>query len=192
MYIKKEAMLKQLILKRQLFKLMKEHGHLKVGMKTRNKMNDDVIFTGIWTFDLRQMTVNEVPVINGNDQTIHLGESFDPMKNVTAQDKEDGDLTEDIQVIENTVNTKVPGIYHVTYKVIDSDGASSTKTVKITVLENTTNDASKDVDSNQDNHMNETVESIQTGDPSLIGLYSLLLIICGGIVLYSVKRHIHK
>ena len=79
-----------------------------------------------------------------------------------------------------------------TYKVIDSDGATSTKTVEITVLENTTNDASKDVDSNQDNHMNETVESIQTGDPSLIGLYSLLLIICGGIVLYSVKRHIHN
>lgn len=160
--------------------------------ENQKQMNDDVIFTGIWTFDLRQMTINEVPVINGNDQTIHVGESFDPMKNVTAQDKEDGDLTEDIQVIENTVNTKVPGIYHVTYKVIDSDGALSTKTVKITVLEDTTNDASKDVDSNQDNHMNETVESIQTGDPSLIGLYSLLLIICGGIVLYSVKRHIHK
>ena len=43
------------------------------------------------------------------------------MAGVTALDKEDGDLTDKIEVINNTVDTSKAGTYTVTYKVKDYD-----------------------------------------------------------------------
>ena len=50
---------------------------------------------------------NNAPVINASDNTIYVGDSFDPKAGVTASDVEDGDLTNKIVVTENTVNTEV-------------------------------------------------------------------------------------
>ena len=61
-------------------------------------------------------------------------DSFDPKANVTATDSEDGDLTSKIEVIENTVNNKVAGVYKVTYKVTDSANQIVTKTIKVIVF----------------------------------------------------------
>ncbi|MGL5353129.1 MAG: immunoglobulin-like domain-containing protein, partial [Clostridium sp.] len=80
--------------------------------------------------------MNNVPVINANDVEIKVGEIFDPMKNVSAEDKEDGDLTSKIKVIENTVDTSKAGTYKVVYQVEDSKGAKSTKTISIIVKAN--------------------------------------------------------
>ena len=55
-----------------------------------------------------KVIVNEPPVINAEDKVIKVGESFDPLTGVTASDKEDGKITE-IEVIENTVDVKIPG-----------------------------------------------------------------------------------
>ena len=52
---------------------------------------------------------------------------------VTASDKEDGDLTSKIKVVENTVDTKKVGNYKVTYKVTDSDNNETTLTINVTV-----------------------------------------------------------
>lgn len=79
--------------------------------------------------------INNAPEINAKDVTLTVGENFDPMKGVTAEDKEDGDLTKDIKVVENTVNTDKPGEYKVVYKVTDSKGASSTKEINVKVNE---------------------------------------------------------
>ena len=79
---------------------------------------------------------NSKPVINASDKTIDENDTFDPKANVTAQDAEDGDLTNKIEVIENTVNTKVAGTYKVTYKVTDSANQSTTKAIKVTVKAN--------------------------------------------------------
>ena len=77
--------------------------------------------------------LNEVPVIQAEDKTLTVGEEFDPLKDVTATDKEDGDLTGKIEILKNTVNMEEVGTYEVTYRVTDSKGASSTKTIFVTV-----------------------------------------------------------
>ena len=77
--------------------------------------------------------LNEVPVIQAEDKTLTVGEEFDPLKDVTATDKEDGDLTGKIEILKNTVNMEEAGTYEVTYRVTDSKGASSTKTIFVTV-----------------------------------------------------------
>ena len=79
---------------------------------------------------------NRIPVINVVDKNILEKEEFNPLKDVTANDTEDGDLTKKIEVIENTVDTSKPGEYKVTYKVKDSNNAEVTKTIKVTVTEN--------------------------------------------------------
>ena len=76
---------------------------------------------------------NEKPVINAEDLELKVGDKFDALNGVTASDKEDGDLTSSIKVVENTVNTKKAGKYKVTYKVTDSDNNETTLTINVTV-----------------------------------------------------------
>ncbi|MDU1308761.1 MAG: DUF5011 domain-containing protein, partial [Clostridium perfringens] len=71
--------------------------------------------------------------------TIKVGDTFDPMAGVTAEDKEDGNLTNKIKVIKNNVNTNIPGKYEVVYEVTDSQGVTTTKSITITVLNKDTN-----------------------------------------------------
>ncbi len=80
-------------------------------------------------------TINNVPVITANDKTLKLNENFDPLKDVTAYDEEDGDLTSYIKVVENTVDTSKAGEYVVNYSVSDSNGASTSKKINVTVKE---------------------------------------------------------
>ena len=79
------------------------------------------------------MELNEVPVIQAENVTLTVDDVYDPLKNVTATDAEDGDLTNAIKVIENTVDTSKVGTYKVTYQVSDLNGAVVTKTIEVTV-----------------------------------------------------------
>ncbi len=82
-------------------------------------------------------TKNNAPVINVKDKTIYVGEEFDALSGATsgvATDNEDGDLTSKLEVVSKVDTTK-PGTYEVTYKVVDSEGLVTTKTIKVTVLE---------------------------------------------------------
>ena len=79
---------------------------------------------------------NTKPIIKAVDKTIYVNEEFNPTKDVEAIDQEDGNLTNKIEIIENTVNNKVPGEYKVTYKVKDSNEQETTLTIKVTVKEN--------------------------------------------------------
>ncbi|MGL5757255.1 immunoglobulin-like domain-containing protein [Plesiomonas sp.] len=73
------------------------------------------------------------PIFTGIDDTrVKQGVHFDPMAGVTAHDKEDDDLTSQIQV-EGSVNTQRIGIYPLTYKVSDSDDNVTEKLRQITV-----------------------------------------------------------
>ncbi|QPR53952.1 immunoglobulin-like domain-containing protein [Aeromonas allosaccharophila] len=64
---------------------------------------------------------NGKPVFSGvSDTRIKQGTAFDPMAGVTANDKEDGDLTGQIQV-EGSVDSQRIGLYPLTYKVSDRD-----------------------------------------------------------------------
>lgn len=64
---------------------------------------------------------NGKPVFSGvSDTRIKQGTAFDPLAGVTANDKEDGDLTGQIQV-EGSVDSQRIGLYPLTYKVSDRD-----------------------------------------------------------------------
>lgn len=77
--------------------------------------------------------INNAPVIEASDVNLFVGDKFNELENVTANDKEDGDLTDKIEVIENTVDTTKAGRYIVTYSVSDSEGAKATKTINVVV-----------------------------------------------------------
>ena len=47
-------------------------------------------------------------------------QTFDPLEGVQAYDVEDGDITNQIKVIHNNVNTNHVGTYQVIYEVVDS------------------------------------------------------------------------
>ncbi|MEM0556641.1 MULTISPECIES: immunoglobulin-like domain-containing protein [Aeromonas] len=64
---------------------------------------------------------NGKPVFSGlSDARVKHGIRFDPLAGVSASDKEDGDLTGQIQV-EGSVDTLRIGLYALTYKVSDRD-----------------------------------------------------------------------
>ncbi|MFP4178118.1 MAG: immunoglobulin-like domain-containing protein, partial [Acholeplasmataceae bacterium] len=75
------------------------------------------------------------PVIHGAvDKEIARGTAFVPLEGITAEDDEDGDLTEDI-VYSGDVNPNVAGTYEANYTVTDSAGNTTTVTITITVVD---------------------------------------------------------
>lgn len=153
------------------------------------KLTADTAFTGTWTFAKNAGGINHIPVITAEDKTLTVGDSFDVMAGVTALDKEDGDLTDKIEVINNTVDTSKAGTYTVTYKVTDSNGASVTKTITITVKdkdkeEQPTAPTKPDEGDNNVNDKNNTASkadkpdtAVKTGDSTNVLLWSMATII---------------
>ncbi|MGL5068937.1 MAG: immunoglobulin-like domain-containing protein [Sarcina sp.] len=81
--------------------------------------------------------VNQKPVISGVlDKTIKVGDNFNPLAGITANDKEDGNMTSKIKVTGN-VDTNKPGKYTLTYSVTDSDNETVTIKRVITVQADT-------------------------------------------------------
>ncbi|MEG2110607.1 MAG: DUF5011 domain-containing protein, partial [Clostridium sp.] len=81
-----------------------------------------------------QVVAEEAPVLNGKNITITEGDKFDTaMLGLTASDKEDGNLTDSIKIVSNTVNADKAGTYDVVAKVTDSFGKTTTQTFKVTV-----------------------------------------------------------
>ncbi|MFA2763215.1 M4 family metallopeptidase [Bacillus pacificus] len=64
--------------------------------------------------------------------TLRVGDKFDPMSNITAIDKEDGDLTNRVEH-KGEVDTSKPGKYIVDYSVVDSQGGNATATQTVIV-----------------------------------------------------------
>ncbi|TXR90132.1 peptidase M4, partial [Bacillus sp. SH7-1] len=67
--------------------------------------------------------------------TLRVGDTFDPMSNVKAIDKEDGDLTNRVEH-KGDVDTSKPGKYIVDYAVVDSQGGNATATQIVIVKGN--------------------------------------------------------
>ncbi|MEG1142331.1 MAG: SdrD B-like domain-containing protein [Clostridia bacterium] len=73
------------------------------------------------------------PVINTTIYYAALGSIYDPMNGVTSFDCNGKNITTSVIVTENKVNTAIPGKYVVSYKVTDSRGQTTTKTIIVTV-----------------------------------------------------------
>ncbi len=88
---------------------------------TDSNDNSDIVDRKV-TFVDKGDTTNNKPVIKVDaNKKIELGSDFDPLKGVTAYDKEDGDLTSEILVLRNEVDVNKVGNYEVVYEVVDSD-----------------------------------------------------------------------
>lgn len=130
---------------------------------------------------------NTAPTITLTQTIVQLGDNFDPLSIVSAYDEEDGDLTDKIQVIENTVDVTKEGVYKIVYKVTDSDGATTIKGIEFTVqraVSRTDNNTTTVTHSNSDNTSTENKESSTpvTGDPTSLGYLGLMLGSLGLIV----------
>ncbi|MBC1557014.1 immunoglobulin-like domain-containing protein [Listeria seeligeri] len=114
------------------------------------------------------VVVNDAPIISTDDKNIPIDSEFNVLDEVTAYDTEDGDLTKEIKVIENTVDTSKEGIYSVTYEVTDSYGKTTSKTIKVNVLNEAPVISAKDktikINSNFDPLEGITAKDTEDGD----------------------------
>ena len=89
-----------------------------------------------------EIRYNQVPQIEAENITIYEDEYSNAVlterlkRHASAYDFEDGDLSSQVRIVANNVDTHTPGNYEVTYQVTDSQGAVGTKTIDVTVLEN--------------------------------------------------------
>ena len=142
------------------------------------KVTKNVTYNATW--DMNWAPINAAPVIKATDKTIEVGDKFDPKDGVTAKDKEDGNLTDKIEILKNTVDPSKPGVYEVTYKVTDSKGASCTKTIKVTVKE-------KAPAPSKENNKTTTVAP-KTGDSTNVSAVIALLAVSGIALLALLKK----
>ncbi|MDU7550081.1 MAG: NPCBM/NEW2 domain-containing protein, partial [Clostridium perfringens] len=77
---------------------------------------------------------SDKPILTGEEVALNIGDSFDPLQGMVANDPEDGDITKNIKVINNNVNTKRGGNYVVSYEVTDSHGNKTTLDRKVSVV----------------------------------------------------------
>ena len=143
------------------------------------------------TVNPKMEVLNEAPTIDAADKTITVGDTFDPKAGVTAKDAEDGDLTNKIEVVKNTVDTKKAGEYEVTYKVTDSDGATRAKTIKVTVKEKApvpSTDKDKTPTSPSKDKDKTTTVTPKTGDTTSVNTIIALLAVSGIVLLALLKR----
>ena len=118
------------------------------------------------------------PIINANNRVIKVGEDFDPLDGVSATDASGNDITDKIEVIENTVDTSKEGEYKVIFKVVDSNNLEATKEIKVTVNKkgeideensgnNNQGEEVKPDDTNKPDDSNKDDEEIINGDDSI-------------------------
>ncbi len=144
-------------------------GVYEVVYKVTDSQGASVTKTITVTVNPKTEGLNEVPVIHAEDKTLTVGDEFDPLEDVTATDKEDGSITLTTDnVIKNEVDTTKAGVYEVVYKVTDSQGASVTKTITVTVKEKSTD---KPVKPNKPNKPDVP----KTGDMTNFGLLASML-----------------
>lgn len=150
--------------------------------------------------------INHIPEIRAKDVTIKVGDKFDALSGVTAEDAEDGDLTEQVTIYENNVDTTKAGSYEVTYSVNDKEGATGYKTIKVTVMkedinsdnsgdstdsENSTNsDEKKPVDTSQSD--GDQKKAAKTSDSAQGGLMLILMGISAAVIITSFRKKEEK
>ena len=88
------------------------------------------------TVNPKSEIINNIPTITATDKVFTVGDDVSTevlLKDVYAYDKEDGNLSDHVQVLESNVDNTKPGNYQVTYVVSDSLNAKVTKTITVVV-----------------------------------------------------------
>jgi len=108
-------------------------GQIEVRESYVDTSRPGVYFTDYWVINSLGLTAYETSIVFVFDMTtspsfvaeeywIETGSIFDPKAGIYAYDLEDGDLTDKIEVVENTVDMSHAGEYFLIYRVQDSDG----------------------------------------------------------------------
>ena len=134
----------------------------------------------------KQEGVNSIPAIKASDRVLVVGDMFQELDGVTAYDNEDGDITELVEVLKSDVNTENAGIYSVTYKVSDSKGATSIKTIKVVVNPKQDNDLNDPNDSKTDD--SDKIMFPHTGDSMSKLFWIVALSISTIIMVFLIKK----
>lgn len=95
-----------------------------------------LVLLGVLTLSACATKRNQAPTITVENptQVIQQGDDFDPLDGVTAEDEEDGDLTDQITVSGYEAgDNDVIGTYAITLSVEDSGGLKATATINLTV-----------------------------------------------------------
>lgn len=124
----------------------------------------------IWIDLSTPVVENTPPTITAVNKTLIEGAAFDPKKDVTAFDQEDGNITSKIEITSNNVNTAVPGTYEVSYKVKDSSNLETTLKINITIKENKApviNASNKQITINKPFNPLDGVEATDTEDGNI-------------------------
>lgn len=132
------------------------------------------------------------PVINASDRVIKLGSEFNPLEGVTAKDASGTDITDRIEVIENTVDTSKEGKYKVVFKVVDDNEVEATKEIKVTVtkdgeVDKPTTEVKPDTD-NKPNNNNKPGSIPQTGGTNTIYYVVIALVLVAGGIFFVLKK----
>lgn len=89
-----------------------------------------------------EVIYNQVPIIVAENKSYFENELSEAqwqeeiMKDISAFDSEDGELTPNIEIIKDNVNLSKAGAYEVTYRVSDSGGKVTEKTIDVTIKPN--------------------------------------------------------
>ena len=133
---------------------------------------------------------NEEPKIEATDKEVTIGHSYNPLDDVKATDKEDGNITNKIKVVKNTVNINELGDYEVEYEVVDSYNQKATKKITVSVVPDSKPeitvtdkvitlgsnfDSLKDVKATdkEDGDITEKIKVDGSVDTSTIGIYEI-------------------
>ncbi|MGX7068481.1 immunoglobulin-like domain-containing protein [Gemella bergeri] len=166
-------------------------GKYTIMFKVTDKNGTSVTKNATITVNPKSEIINSVPMLKVKDKTIDKGEKLDLMSLVvTAEDKEDGDLTKDVKLIDDGGfdNNKV-GKYTITFKVTDKNRASVTKKAIVTVKEK--NKLIPNSDNNKfvnDKNSSDTKTLPKTGITANISLYVILTGLWGILLIVLVIK----
>lgn len=125
--------------------------------------------------------VVNIATLTFDSSELTVGDTFDPLTNITVKDVDGSDITDKVIVVENNVDTTKPGEYLVKYQVVDGLGNTVTFVRKVVVKDKTDtgtqpeNPTTPETPVNPGNN-NTTVEGeIQTSDNASLLPYALLI-----------------
>ncbi|MGX7159620.1 immunoglobulin-like domain-containing protein [Enterococcus villorum] len=82
--------------------------------------------------------IGSEPIIHASDMTYQVGETLNPLLDITAEDPEDGDLTDQVKADASGVNMSKAGDYDLKLSVTDKDGNTTEQTVTVHVIDQVT------------------------------------------------------
>lgn len=97
---------------------------------------DDVTFRGKWVFTTKAATINQAPTIKAGNRVLTVGDAFDPLEGVTAEDAEEGTIPmTEKNIKEQNVDRTTAREYFAIFVVSDKQGAMTEKRIEVTVKE---------------------------------------------------------